>query len=203
MKLPQLTKGRRVTAILQEMANYMRAATVTNVIGGKLRQSTSGITIEIDRPKPGKGGGGASDRISWRLSVALDGEDWKWQVSSQRSTVQDGTNGPILDLDDPTPIFDEPATIDATRYVALKATVGAGLALTDWVFELYEDRPDEILIEEDGDDVLRQTELRFLIGKITIEGDPETATVEQIASLPQRIVTVFLNGKICKGITSV
>ena len=151
-----------------------------------------------ERMLPGVSGE-AAPRGAWRLSVA-DDAGWKYQVAAVGSTVQNGTNGDMIDL---AALFDTPTAIPGTKYVALKATVSTSLVLSAWGFELYEDRPDEILIEEDGDEVLRQTELRFLIGKITIEGDPETATVEQIATLPQRIVTVFLNGKICKGITSV
>jgi hypothetical protein len=49
------------------MVNYMRASTVTNVVGGKLRQSTSGITIEIDRPRSG-GKSSASTDHPWKAT---------------------------------------------------------------------------------------------------------------------------------------
>ena len=108
MKLPQLTKGRRVTAILQEMVNYMRASTVTNVIGGKLRQSTSGITIEIDRPKPGKGGGASLPTPGLQI---IDGsEAGKYRITPGFINAEMPTLATVALDDEEPPEFEVTAT---------------------------------------------------------------------------------------------
>jgi hypothetical protein len=54
MKLPQAREGMTVMEIFVSVINYLRANTIRNVIGGKLRRSPSGITIEIERAKTTK-----------------------------------------------------------------------------------------------------------------------------------------------------
>lgn len=154
------------------------------------------ITPDFDDLSFG-GGGAASYDGSWELTVAADGEVQKYQVSSEGSTIQNLTNGPLIDLG---AIFAVPAAVSATKYVSLKVEVHPTTGVfSDWAFDLTDDRPDEVEFDESSP--YNQVRLRLLIGKITFtDGVP---SVEQIARLPQRIVMIFLNGKICKGITSV
>lgn len=52
MKLPNLPKeGRSLAADFRDMVNFLRASRIIKVIGGKLRETPNGTTIEIDQPR--------------------------------------------------------------------------------------------------------------------------------------------------------
>jgi hypothetical protein len=187
--------------------NYTLDERTGKELGDAAKISARGDTVgPFDMPEPistGGSGGGGSFEHAFKLTVALDGSAWKWQVSSSKSTVMDGTNGAAIDLDPTTGAdwktgaikFDVATTISATKYICLQATADEELALTDWELVAL-DSADEVVT---GGDPVRQTSARLLIGKIVYtSGSPPTAEARQAIFSAQRFSVGFLNGIICK-----
>lgn len=154
-------------------------------------------SAEFDEPSIG--GGTAPETLGpWHISLTNDGEDWKWAVAAEGSTIIDGTNGNDIDLG---AIFGGETIIDGTKYIILKGTVTpATLAIaTPWEFIAIDDDSPEGTkeIELDDDDPVGQIGLRLLIGKIVFEsGDPR---VIQGETRPQFVDFGFFQGVAVKN----
>jgi hypothetical protein len=169
--------------------------------GIRVTQYPEGDTIIANTRKRGGGGGGAADPlIPFKLSVAPSGEDFAWRVSSQLSTVIDGTNGEGFDLSEDGTAwatgaveFDESEVISSTGYIVLRADIGSSLAASNW-------RLDAVEFADSGEVVFgtagQQTRAQLIIGKVDIDtvADPPTATVTQAVYSPQRLTHGFVNG---------
>lgn len=130
----------------------------------------------------------------FRLSVAIDGSDWKWTVSATGSSITDGTNGAAIDLS--TAGFGTAHTFSTTTAIVLKATVSSSLVLTDWTLAAVSDS-DEVGFNSATPPV--QNEIRLLIGKVSYtSGSPSTAAALQACFSAQRITHGFLNGCLVK-----
>lgn len=176
-------------------------------LGDGAKISARGDTIgNFDTPETiyagGGGSGGGSFEHAFKLSVALDGTDWKWQVAQTNSSVQDGTNGDAIDLG-PSGAdwksgaikFGVATTITATKYIVLECTVDSDdLTLTDWTLAAVDEADaDEVAT---GGSPVAQTKARLLIGKITKDTapDPDTYTASQAVFSAQRIAHGYMNG---------
>jgi hypothetical protein len=191
--------------------NYTTGERTGDELGDAAETSARGDTAgSFDVPETiisaGGGGGGASYEHAFKLSVALDGANWKWQVSSSKSVVTDGTNGEAIDLGPSGAAwktgaikFDVATTISATKYIVLECTVDPDdLTLTDWTLAAVDVADaDEV---KTGGDPIAQTKARLLIGKITQDTapDPDTYSASQAVFTAQRISVGFLNGISCK-----
>jgi hypothetical protein len=209
MKLPEARQGMPVMGIFISIINYLRANTIQNVIGGKLRRSPSGITIEIVRVKTTRTAA-ASDRVSFKLSTQIEDDDVKFEVSSERSTIIDGTNGPALDLSTSSTEwasgalkFDTlSAAITVDTWVVLEADVDEDFLITDWTLAAKTTAADAKEVgfnDPDPGDPVFQNKVRLIIGKIEFEDDVPTVT--QATTLPQMLEFIFTNGKAAKGFT--
>ena len=139
--------------------------------------------------------------IPFKLSARNDGGTLKWQVSSDYSSITDGTNGAAIDLG-PSGAdwgtgavkFDVETTISATKYIVLEADADVDLTLTDWTLSA--------VALADADEVgltgtpPAQNKIRLLIGKVTVDTtpDPDTVEVSQAVFTPQQIGFSILNG---------
>jgi hypothetical protein len=129
--------------------------------------------------------------IPFRLSVFLDGSNWKWKVSSEYSSITDGTNGPAIDLS--TAGFDgSGTTISADKYIVLEAESDSDLVLTDWTLAAVDSAAaDEVRFTTTG--TIHQDRLRLLIGKVTFTSGVPAA--KQAVFSPQMITHGLTNGK--------
>jgi hypothetical protein len=184
----------------QRPANWISTAERTSAeIGSELGASANGdvigslITPTDDPEFTGSEGG---EPPSWELTVAADGEVWKYQVASKGSTVQDGTNGPAINLG---AIFAVPTTISATSWIMLEADVDADSALTNWAFVALDSLADVKEVRLTTSAPIRQDKIRRYIGKITFNDGLPTAT--QATTTPLIVTHAFLNAKLCKVLT--
>jgi len=153
-------------------------------------------TVFTER-RDGGGGEGAPALISFRLTVAQnESEAWQWQVSSDRSTITDGTNGPAIDLSGVD--FDTPVTVSADSWIVLEADVGEDFLVTDWMLAAKTTAEDakELGFNDPGDPVF-QNKVRLYIGKIEFEDDVPSVT--QATTQPQMIDFRLQNGTFVKA----
>ena len=147
------------------------------------------------------GGGETPARGAWNLTVAQDeSENWQWKVSSDRSTLTDGTNGDALDLTPASTLwaagavkFDDPTTISATAWIVLEIGIDAedDHDIEDLTFSATATADDarEILVTGTPP---AQTKLRLLVGKIVFADGVPTAI--QGEDRPQVIDWAFFDG---------
>ena len=181
---------------------------------GCLAECVTAIQQLRDRPvfyDAGRGGGGGgSGLISFKLSTETEGEDVKYKVSSERSTITDGTNGPALDLSPSSTEwasgalkFDTlSAAITDDTWVVLEADVDEDFLITDWTLAAKttaEDAKEVGFNDPDPGDPVFQNKVRLIIGKIEFEDDVPSVT--QATTQPQMIVDGLLNGKFVKLFT--
>ena len=146
------------------------------------------------------GGGGESGLISFKLSTETEGGDVKYKVSSERSTITDGTNGPAINLAPASAAwasgalkFDTlSAAITDDTWVVLEADVSTSFAITNWTIAAKTTAEDAKEVGFD-DDEGNQNKIRLLIGKIEFEDD--VPSVIQATTQPQIISFGYLNGQ--------
>jgi hypothetical protein len=129
----------------------------------------------------------------------------KFKVSSERSTITDGTNGPAIDFS-PTSTewasgalkFDTlSAAITDDTWVVLEAEVSQFFVISNWTFAAKttaEDAKEVGFNDPDPGDPVFQNKLRLIIGKIEFEDDVPSVT--QATTQPQTLTLDFVNGYI-------
>jgi len=165
--------------------------------------------------REGGGGEGAPALISFRLTVAQnESEQWQWQVSSDRSTITDGTNGPAIDLTIASGLipastewasgsikFESATTISVDSWIVLEADVDEDFLITDWTLAAKttaEDAKEVGFNDPDPGDAVCQNKLRLYIGKIEFD-EEDVPTVTQATTQPQMMDFRLLNGKFVKA----
>lgn len=141
---------------------------------------------------------------------AISGSTCYWRVSSTRSHIINGTNGPIVDLTDGGAdwkvggiTFDTLTEIAATRYICLQAAVSS-LATSDWELVAVDpatpSNADEVGIDEDSMSPTygEQIWMRLLIGKIVYDAPSSTVVAHQAVFSPQRVTYGIFNAIACK-----
>ena len=201
--MPQ--KGVPVEKTVREIINYIRACRVINVVGGNIKESPNGTTLEF---KPGKSTTqqSTSATIPFKLTTSISEGTMYWSVAQTNSSVMDGTNGDAIDLG-PSGAdwasgaikFNVETSISTTKYIVLKAAVDTDLVITDWTLAAV-DAADAVEVGDDGGTSPVQEEIRLLIGKVTIDTspDPDTITASQAVFSAQRITHGLLNGMAVK-----
>lgn len=140
--------------------------------------------------------------VPFKLSISNNNGTLEWRVSSNRSSITDGTNGDAVDLS-PTGAdwatgavkFDVDTAITATKYIVLKASVDPDLEVTDWTLAAV-NAADAVEVGTDAGPPITQDEIRLLIGKVTIDTapDPDVVSVSQAVFSPQMITYGLTNG---------
>jgi hypothetical protein len=139
---------------------------------------------------------GAAPQVGpFRLTAGLnEAEALVWSVSSDLSTITDGTNGEEALTADGFDDFDTDQTpiANGTHYIYLEAVVsGDNLDVAAWGLVRYATAQDEVGFEEEDPDI--QEALRLYIGKIVVaEGVP---TVTQGVQTAMLLDWGFVNGK--------
>lgn len=191
INLPPRILGGNKQAVTADWANSIREA-----IGRLESRTTRRFRNTV---------GGSSETPPFELTARNDAGTIKWQVSSERSSVTNGTNGDAYDLGPSGAdwIATSPKKFDtehslaspATKYIVLKAAVDASMEASDWTLADV-DAADAEEVGLDGGTPEAQDEIRLLIGKITVDTgtDPDTVTVTQAVFSQQRTTIGFLNG---------
>jgi hypothetical protein len=153
----------------------------------------------------GQRAAGAQPIIPFRLTARNDDGTIKWMVSSERSSITNGTNGIAYDFGDTGTAWTStsPKKFDvehslaspASKYIVLLAEVDSSLVASNWTLADV-DIADAEEVGLDGGSPEAQDEIRLLIGKLTVETapDPDTVTVSQAVFSQQRTTLGFLNG---------
>jgi len=143
---------------------------------------------------------GTSEQMPFHLSAQSNGAAVMYQVSSFRSTIIDGTNGPIIDLSSAG--FDTWTGLAETSYIYLKADVDSDLEIipSSWALQATSVEDDTKEVETSGSP-LEQIEIRLLIGKVECivgGGVGIVQSIYQSAWSAYRIGYGFLNGALVK-----
>lgn len=151
----------------------------------------------------GKSQASASVKIPFKLTARNDSGTIKYKVSSEFSSITNGTNGDAYSLGSSGTDWtaSSPKKFDvehslaspATKYIVLKANVSGDEAVDFTLAEV--DAADAVEVGLTGTPS-SQNEIRLLIGKLTVETtpDPDTVAVTQSVFSQQRTTTGFLNG---------
>ena len=150
-------------------------------------------TVEIRRA----GGSAPAVIRPFKLSVALVDDEYQWKVSSQISSITDGTNGDAIDLT--LAGLDASTPISATKHIVLEADVTAGV-VSGWTL-VANDAANAKEIGTDAGPPITQNKVRLRIGKVVFDMD-DVATAEQYVESCQILTDMFLNGMIAKGFES-
>jgi len=124
----------------------------------------------------------------FHISLAKYDTGWNFQVGT--GSITDGTNGDAIDLSS---YFDIDVFITETCYIVVEAAVDSSLATSGWTITTKETAPEA---EEVGFTSGDQSELRLLLGKITIV--ESVGTVSQAIFNSARITHGFVNGVLVK-----
>jgi hypothetical protein len=142
----------------------------------------------------------STDEHPFKLTARTDNEsnNVKYQVSSNLSTITDGTNGPSVDLT--AAGLDTEYSITQTSYVFLESNVDSDLVVTNWNIVDSADIEDAKEIETSGSPI-EQAYLRLLIGVVEVDttgGTNKLVRVYQNTNTAQRIAYDFFNGALVK-----
>lgn len=136
--------------------------------------------------KAGPGGGGTFAH-PFRITVGTEG----YQVS--KGSIILGTNGAAYPF--PASGFFDTARTASANYLVLQATVGDDLELptssNPWAFALVSEADSKEVVMTTTAPI-KQTKLRLLLGKITLDGSVATAWQAQFSSV--RVVHGIFNG---------
>jgi len=141
-----------------------------------------------------------TDEHPFKLTARTDSEsnNVKYQVSSNLSTITDGTNGPTIDLS--IAGFDTEYAVNQTSYVFLEAPVDSDLVISNWQILDSADIADANEIETSGSPI-EQVYIRLLIGVVEVDttgGINKLVRVYQNTNTAQRIAYDFFNGALVK-----
>lgn len=132
MKLPSNPqKGRSVAADFERLLRWCKGNRIVNVVGGKLKHSASGTTIEIDGASPRRPGSGDLPPFWVSISFDIDSETYKLRVEPglvryHNINAEDSTDGATFHLVPKmgmTSIDESPApslTVDGELFVYVK-----------------------------------------------------------------------------------
>lgn len=195
----------RIADLERSLSEFDRFFVIVDIPGGGKQ------TVEVIARR------GSSEEVSvtassWQIIITKNEDGtFTWEVSPTDSTVQDGTNGPLIDLagglEPPWKVggikFEVPTVITVDSYISLKAAVDpTTLVLSDW--ELVAEVAEPVEVEFDTFTPFGQIFTRLRIGKIVFSGSPSTPKItEQYATTRQCIVRLFLNGKAAKGFSTI
>ena len=155
-------------------------------IGDGAGPSSAGDVIgplDVPHDEPEFTGGGEVAPGPWDLSVAADGEDWKFAVASEGSTIIKSLSNEDLGIE----ITNLGAPMDLSsgaNYIVLEATID-NLAVTALEIKSVGTRPD-IYTPTNGQP---QTKTTRLIGIVSVNGD--AVDVQQITSTPLTLEWYF------------
>ena len=165
-----------------------------NTLGSEFKNSHKGDSVNpIDGPETVTG---TLEVFTppFELQVISDGEDWKWKVSSDRSTVTDGTNGELVDLTGAG--FDGDGTaFSSDTYIVLEADVADETLVTSgWTLSAVTaaTAAKEVGLTSSG--TVRQDKIRLFIGVARMVGSPAVGQESQAVFTAQRIAWGIMNG---------
>lgn len=192
--------------IWNDLLEQIKPLRIQEVIGGTVQVKATGTTIEINRQPAGVS---TPQIIPFRLTAGPDPDSSSeppgliYRVSSQRSSITDGTNGDAFDFApagtawaDPAAKFDTNIEITATAYIVLRAEIDPlDLSAADWTLAAIPeiDVADAAEVTFDAIETDEQEYAQLLIGKVTIE-DGAVTEVAQAVFTPQLLTHGFLNG---------
>jgi hypothetical protein len=153
------------------MVVYMHEAHTISIdpdttVGDTITDSMSGETIA---PSQYFLSGGGGEQFPFKISVT-SGKNPKYKVS-YNSSIINGTNGGPYNIAN----LNEDISITSQKFIIAEADVtSAPFKVSDSGFtikEVDDDETDEVVVDTSGE-FLKQTKLRLLIGKITVEDLP-------------------------------
>lgn len=173
-----------------------RIASIERFIRGKDMQrfkavSESGVTMVYEAIASTGTPAGESLIPTHPFQITVSSKNNQPKFKVFKGSVTDGTNGEAMDLGK---IFEQDHTASA-GFVVLNAKVAADFKLSDWAIKVVAaEQAKEVLINEATPPV--QTEIRLLIGKITMEKGIPKAWQASFSSV--RAIYGVLNGVLVK-----
>lgn len=199
MDFPEIFKGSPTPTKWAALGEHLSKGQITGGPGIRVRRVGNNTVITTRRATLG---GVEEESVPFKLTVTKDEDDWKWKVSQNKSSIQDGTNGDAIDLGPSGTawatgaiMFDTTTTLTATKFILLEADVDADLVITDWTL-VAANAADAKELRFTTSGTIYQDKIRLLIGKITVDTapDPDTYVASQAVFSPQMITHGLNNG---------